>query len=332
MPASSAYSIPHVALRTYSSGGSLVPSTPSSSRRTKSASVCDRVLVEQTKKKITARQYDGPTVNPVVHLSHVCFLFLCLLVPQITALSSTLNPPVRVPHTFWCGRVWQSTFPPEVYLAHALFLLSVDMRTSGLMAVLASASVAEAFLPAPVISNSATLRPSSGTSASNVGRQARTAQYMVAAPAKEDTLAAVPHGGTLVDLNLKTDEEKKVWYIVLCYVDEAILWRAAVLLSSANVCDRILLEMKYDVLYDVHVLLLMLVCCMCTRSGTLLIWQPTQSSANSIAATLTVIIVDPCPSCCTVSTPTTTTVLLLFANIAPPLPRGSSAARCLQPT
>lgn len=47
-----------------------------------------------------------------------------------------------------------------------------------------------------------------------VGRQSRAQQqqhYMVAAPAKEEgTLAAVPHGGTLIDLNLKTDEEKKV--------------------------------------------------------------------------------------------------------------------------
>ena len=33
---------------------------------------------------------------------------------------------------------------------------------------------------------------------------------MVAAPAKEDTVAAVPHGGTLVDLNVKTEDEKKV--------------------------------------------------------------------------------------------------------------------------
>lgn len=111
-----------------------------------------------------------------------------------------------------CVCVWQSTFLPDVSLDHALFLLSLDMRKSGLVALLAGASVAEAFLPAPVISNSATLRQSScsSTSASNVGRQARTAQYMVAAAAKKDTLAAVPHGGTLVDLDAKTEEEKKV--------------------------------------------------------------------------------------------------------------------------
>ncbi|CAN0483199.1 unnamed protein product, partial [Laminaria digitata] len=32
---------------------------------------------------------------------------------------------------------------------------------------------------------------------------------MVAAPTTEGTVAAVPHGGTLVDLNVKTEDEKK---------------------------------------------------------------------------------------------------------------------------
>lgn len=67
------------------------------------------------------------------------------------------------------------------------------------------------------------LRPSgtSCVSKAPVGRQSRAQQhYMVAAPAKEEgTVAAVPHGGTLVDLNLKTDEEKKVRSAILeCWV------------------------------------------------------------------------------------------------------------------
>lgn len=33
---------------------------------------------------------------------------------------------------------------------------------------------------------------------------------MVAAPTKEDTVAAVPHGGQLMDLNLKSEAEKSV--------------------------------------------------------------------------------------------------------------------------
>lgn len=41
-------------------------------------------------------------------------------------------------------------------------------------------------------------------------RAMRTAPRMVASAAKTDAVAAVPHGGTLVDLNLKTDAEKKV--------------------------------------------------------------------------------------------------------------------------
>lgn len=84
------------------------------------------------------------------------------------------------------------------------------MKTSGLVAVLASASAVEAFVPAP--SASLALRQSRTSSAqAAVGRQSRVQQqYMVAAPAAEGTVAAVPHGGTLVDLNLKTDEEKKV--------------------------------------------------------------------------------------------------------------------------
>ncbi|CAM9518462.1 unnamed protein product, partial [Sphacelaria rigidula] len=40
-------------------------------------------------------------------------------------------------------------------------------------------------------------------------RAMRTAPRMVASAAKTDAVAAVPHGGTLVDLNLKTDAEKK---------------------------------------------------------------------------------------------------------------------------
>lgn len=93
-------------------------------------------------------------------------------------------------------------------------LFSVAMKTSGLVVVLACASVAQAFLTAPLVSNpvssSVTLRRSLPSCVSgNAGRQS-TSQYMVAAPATEDTVAAVPHGGALVDLNLKTEAEKKV--------------------------------------------------------------------------------------------------------------------------
>ena len=86
------------------------------------------------------------------------------------------------------------------------------MKTSGLVAVLAGASAVEAFLPSPSASLGLRQSRTSCVSKAPVGRQSRAQQhYMVAAPAKEEgTVAAVPHGGTLVDLNLKTDEEKKV--------------------------------------------------------------------------------------------------------------------------
>lgn len=87
------------------------------------------------------------------------------------------------------------------------------MKTSALVAVLAGASAVEAFLPSPSASLGLRQSRTSCASKSLVGRQSRVQQqhYMVAAPAKEEgTVAAVPHGGTLVDLNLKTDEEKKV--------------------------------------------------------------------------------------------------------------------------
>lgn len=86
------------------------------------------------------------------------------------------------------------------------------MKTSGLVAVLAGASAVEAFLPSPSASLGLRQSRTSCVSKAPVGRQSRAQQhYMVAAPAKEEgTVAAVPHGGALVDLNLKTDEEKKV--------------------------------------------------------------------------------------------------------------------------
>lgn len=86
------------------------------------------------------------------------------------------------------------------------------MKTSGLVAVLAGASAVEAFLPSPSASLGLRQSRTSCVSKAPVGRQSRAQQhYMVAAPAKEEgTVAAVPHGGSLVDLNLKTDEEKKV--------------------------------------------------------------------------------------------------------------------------
>ncbi|CAM9996227.1 unnamed protein product [Ectocarpus sp. 13 AM-2016] len=107
------------------------------------------------------------------------------------------------------------------------------MKTCGLVVVLAGASVVEGFLPAT--SNSLALRQSrpscvSGSKAA-VGRQSRAQQhqqYMVAAPAKEDTVAAVPHGGTLVDLNLKTDEEKKA-AIAACDIE--------IYLNPRQLCD-----------------------------------------------------------------------------------------------
>lgn len=91
------------------------------------------------------------------------------------------------------------------------------MKTSGMIAVLAGASVAEAFVTIPLVGNpsAVTLRQSRTSCVSSAkstsGRQS-TATYMVAAPAKEDTVAAVPHGGTLVDLTVKTEEEKKVMW------------------------------------------------------------------------------------------------------------------------
>lgn len=91
---------------------------------------------------------------------------------------------------------------------------SPAMKTSGVVvAALASVSVVEAFLTSPLLRNpsSSALHQSRTTCVSSSARRPRaTSQYMVAAPAKEDTVAAVPHGGTLVDLNVKTEDEKKV--------------------------------------------------------------------------------------------------------------------------
>lgn len=92
------------------------------------------------------------------------------------------------------------------------------MKTAGVVAAaLASVSVVEAFLTAPLLGNpssvalhqSRTTCVSSSSSKTN-SRSRSTEQYMVAAPTTEGTVAAVPHGGTLVDLNVKTEDEKKV--------------------------------------------------------------------------------------------------------------------------
>lgn len=86
------------------------------------------------------------------------------------------------------------------------------MKTSGLVVVLAGASAAEAFLTAPRVS-SPSLSQSSVTLRRSRSCQETAqphVQYMVAAPTKEDQVAAVPHGGSLVDLNLRTEAEKKV--------------------------------------------------------------------------------------------------------------------------
>lgn len=116
------------------------------------------------------------------------------------------------------------------------------MKTSGLVAVLAGASAVDAFVPAP--SASSALRQSRSTCVSApikaaVGaRQSRVQQhYMVAAPAKEETLAAVPHGGTLVDLNLKTGDEKKVRSTAWC------VWCAGLML--VEYCKRCSPELKF---------------------------------------------------------------------------------------
>lgn len=90
------------------------------------------------------------------------------------------------------------------------------MKTCGVVAAaLASVSVVEAFLTAPLLGNPSSVamhqsRTTCVSSSTTNSRSRSTAQYMVAAPAKEDTVAAVPHGGTLVDLNVKTEDEKKV--------------------------------------------------------------------------------------------------------------------------
>lgn len=117
------------------------------------------------------------------------------------------------------------TAPPEAQRTCVLFFGVFDvlplpaaadkphtaMKTSGLVAVLAGASAVEAFVPSPSASLGLRSRTSC-VSKAPVGRQSRVQQhYMVAAPAKEEgTVAAVPHGGALINLNLKTDEEKKV--------------------------------------------------------------------------------------------------------------------------
>lgn len=90
------------------------------------------------------------------------------------------------------------------------------MKTSGVVAAaLASVTVVEAFLTAPLLGNPSSValhqsRTTCVSSSTTNSRSRSTAQYMVAAPAKEGTVAAVPHGGTLVDLNVKTEDEKKV--------------------------------------------------------------------------------------------------------------------------
>lgn len=95
------------------------------------------------------------------------------------------------------------------------------MKTSGLVAVLVSVSAVEAFVPPPTASLARTSSPKAGVRRQS-GVQQRQQQYMVAAPAAEGTVAAVPHGGTLIDLNLKTDEEKKVRSVRHVVVDDMI--------------------------------------------------------------------------------------------------------------
>ena len=102
---------------------------------------------------------------------------------------------------------------------HAHTHASTAMKTFGLLAVLAGFLGVDAFVPAPSASLALRQsRTSSCASTASVGRQSRVQQqYMVAAPAAEGTVAAVPHGGTLIDLNLKTDEEKKVRFVRGCW-------------------------------------------------------------------------------------------------------------------
>lgn len=105
------------------------------------------------------------------------------------------------------------------------------MKASGLMVVLAGASVADAFFQSQLFRNpspaSVTLRRLQScpfdssrrpTSIQHGVRRPSKSQYMVATATEEGKMAAVPHGGELVDLNLKTDVEKQVrclaevWY------------------------------------------------------------------------------------------------------------------------
>lgn len=87
------------------------------------------------------------------------------------------------------------------------------MKTSGIVAALAGVSVTEAFLTAPLMGGrtSVTLQQRrSSCVQSRTGAGAARGQSMVSAATKEGTVAALPHGGTLVDLNVKTEAEKKV--------------------------------------------------------------------------------------------------------------------------
>lgn len=93
------------------------------------------------------------------------------------------------------------------------------MRVYAVVSVLAGASsVSEAFLTAPLAGRSSSAAVTlqgqqtcvSNARGSSSRTQARTVQQMVAATSKTDAVSAVPHGGTLVDLNLKTDAEKQV--------------------------------------------------------------------------------------------------------------------------
>ncbi len=108
---------------------------------------------------------------------------------------------------------WSNVTLPEE--ASITLYAPIAMKTFGLLAVLAGFSGVTAFVPAP--SASLALRQSRASSCASTAaaavrrRHSRVQQqYMVAAPATEGAVGSVPHGGKLIDLNLKTDEEKKV--------------------------------------------------------------------------------------------------------------------------
>lgn len=152
-------------------------------------------------------------------LSIACSLPTNLNLPEKICASARLGGSIKILNPGYpchlrvqgiLGNVTAVAEVPEE--ASITLYASTAMKTFGLLAVLAGFLGVDAFVPAP--SASLALRQSRASSCAStpaVKRQSRVQQqYMVAAPAAEGTVTSVPHGGKLIDLNLKTDEEKKV--------------------------------------------------------------------------------------------------------------------------